>query len=164
CDADKDIVFILDASASVGPDNFEILLKYVSSIIKDLTAFRHGHQFSLVTYSTEAKTVFSFNRYSSREQIIEAVETTTYSAGSTNTAGGLREAIQLFQADFGDRPSAKNVAILITDGQSNVNYWDTVPAGNDLKATGAKVIAVGINLEDFSEVNSIATSTRDVFT
>lgn len=96
CQDNKDIVFILDSSASVGPINFEEMLKYVSVIIKDLTAYGQDHRFSLITYSTDVKTIFSFNRYNTIEQILEAVQTTTYIAGSTNTASGLREAIQLF--------------------------------------------------------------------
>lgn len=67
-------------------------------------------------------------------------------------------------ADFGERATAKNVAILMTDGQSNVNYWDTIPAGEDLKSTGVKVVSIGINLENFDEINSIASSRKDVFT
>uniref|UniRef100_A0A0B7ART5 Collagen alpha-3(VI) chain n=2 Tax=Arion vulgaris TaxID=1028688 RepID=A0A0B7ART5_9EUPU len=164
CKTNKDIVFILDASASVGPQNFGLMLKYVSSIVKDLTVYGQDHRFGLITYSTEVKTVFSLNRYSTVPQILEVINTTSYTSGSTNTAGGLREAIQLFQAAFGDRSTADNVAILMTDGQSNVNYWDTVPAATDLKSKNVTVIAVGINLQSLEEINSIASSRNEVYT
>uniref|UniRef100_A0A0B7BC59 Uncharacterized protein n=1 Tax=Arion vulgaris TaxID=1028688 RepID=A0A0B7BC59_9EUPU len=163
CQENKDIVFILDASESVGQHNFELMLKFVSTIVKDLTVYGQEHYFSLITYSTDVKTIFSFNRYRTVEKILEAIQTTKYTSGSTNTAGGLRQAAQLFQEEFGDRPSAKNVAILMTDGQSNVNYWDTVPAATKLKATRVQVITVGINLENSDEINNIASSRKDVF-
>lgn len=97
CQENKDIAFILDASASVGPLNFELMLRYVASIVKKLTAYGQEHRFSLITYSTGVKTIFSFDRYNTVGQILEAVQTTSYTSGSTNTAGGLREAIQIFQ-------------------------------------------------------------------
>lgn len=51
----------------------------------------------------------------------------------------------------------------MTDGHSNVNYWDTVPAADDLKSRNVKIIAIGINLDSYDEVNKIASSTDDVY-
>jgi collagen type VI alpha len=163
CQSNLDICFILDASASVGPTNFELMLTYVSSIVKDLTIYGQDHRFSAITYSTEVKTIFGFNRYNTVQQVLEAILTTPYTSGSTNTAGGLREAIGLFQPGFGERPTAKNVAILLTDGQSNVNYWDTVPAATDLKSKNVKIISVGINLQSTEEIYNISSSHNDVY-
>lgn len=163
CGSSKDIAFILDASASVGPTNFGLMLKYVSTVVKDLTVGGQDHRFALITYSTNVQTIFSFNRYTLPEDTIEAIETTIYQAGSTNTADGLRQAIQMYQPGFGERPNAKDVVILMTDGQSNINYWDTIPAATDLKAIGAKVIGIGIGLENYDEINGIASSVKDVF-
>lgn len=98
CQSNKDIVFVVDASASVGEANFHLMLAYVTSIIKDLTVYGQEHHFALITYSTEVKTIFSLNRYSTLQQILEAVQTTTYTSGSTNTAGALRQASQLYQS------------------------------------------------------------------
>lgn len=69
----------------------------------------------------------------------------------------------MFTPAFGDRPDADNVAILVTDGDSNINYRDTSPAAQDLRDSGAKVIGIGIGLRDFKEINSIASSTQDVY-
>jgi hypothetical protein len=39
----------------------------------------------------------------------------------------------MFRQGFGERPTAKDVVILLTDGQSNINFYDTIPAATDLK-------------------------------
>ena len=67
---------MLDSSTSVGPDNFALMLNYVKELVAELTAGGLEHRFSLITYSTEVKTIFSFTRYHQAQQVLEAVATT----------------------------------------------------------------------------------------
>lgn len=76
CQERKDIVFVLDSSTSVGPDNFGLMLGYVQELVKELTAGGQEHRFSLITYSTEVKTIFSFSRYNQAQQVLDAISTT----------------------------------------------------------------------------------------
>ncbi|XP_025106489.1 collagen alpha-3(VI) chain-like isoform X11 [Pomacea canaliculata] len=163
CQASKDICIVLDSSTSVGPGNFELMIEYVKALVKDLTGGGQDHRFSLITYSTEVKTIFSFNRYPQPQQVLDAISTTRYTPGSTNTAGGLRQAREMFQPSFGDRPSADNLVILLTDGQSNVNFYDTIPSARDLKSDGVTIIGIGIGLSNADELNAIASGPTDVF-
>lgn len=96
CSYRKDIVLVLDASASVGSANFKLMVEYVVELVKHLTKGGQDHRFSLITYSTKVKTIFSFNRYDTPERVIQAMITMPYTAGATNTAGGLRQARALF--------------------------------------------------------------------
>jgi collagen type VI alpha len=164
CSTRMDITFILDTSASVGYSNFDIMLKFVSGVIKDLSGYGTDNKFALITFSSKVQTVFSFNRYDRAEDIMTAVETTVYKEGATYTSGALRQAIQMYTPEFGDRPNAQNLVILFTDGLSNINFPDTIPAANDLKTiSGAKITCIGIALQDNDEVNSIASSKKDVY-
>ena len=69
----------------------------------------------------------------------------------------------MFQPGFGERRTAENVVILLTDGQSNINYYDTIPAATDLKSDGVTVIGIGIGLTNADELNAIASGPREVF-
>ena len=69
-------MFVLDSSTSVGPDNFGLMLDYVKELVMDLTAGGQEHHFSLITYSTEVKTIFSFTRYNQAQQVLDAISTT----------------------------------------------------------------------------------------
>ena len=59
----------------------------------------------------------------------------------------------------GKRPGARKIAILITDGQSNVDPTKTIPNAELLKASGVEifVIAVGNYKTGISEIVKIAS-------
>ena len=52
------------------------MLDYVKELVMDLTAGGQEHHFSLITYSTEVKTIFSFTRYNQAQQVLDAISTT----------------------------------------------------------------------------------------
>ena len=63
-----------------------------------------------------------------------------YTGGKTNTADALKLAKdEVFQSISGARDHIPDVALVITDGQSNPNKNETVPMANNLKAAGVKV-------------------------
>lgn len=163
CSSRKDVSFVLDASNSVGHQNFQLQLDFIASIVKEMSSTSNDHRFSLIVYATGVSTIFSFNRYSQMDDILTAIKSTKYIMGSTNTAGGLRQAWQMFQPGFGSRRDATDIVLLLTDGESNINFQDTIPAAEDLKKDGVRVIGIGIGLKKFDELNAIASSTSDVY-
>ena len=92
-----------------------------------------------------------------------AIKYARYRPGSTNTAGGLRTAQEISVSTLGDRSEAENIIFLITDGASNVNEEDTLPAADDLKASGARIVTIGVNMQDTSEIERMASAETDVF-
>ena len=67
--------------------------------------------------------------------------------GSTNTADSI-EAMrnEMFTAENGDRPDVRNMAIIITDGVSNINSRRTIPEADLAKEEGIHIYTVGIGL------------------
>lgn len=66
--------------------------------------------------------------YSRLSEINEAVDKIPYTYGSTNTADSLKSMREeLFNPTRGDRPDAPNIAIILTDGVSNINSRRTIP-------------------------------------
>ena len=66
--------------------------------------------------------------YIFQSQVLEAVGKIAYGGGQTNTQGGInRMRTEQFVTERGDRMSAENVCIVITDGQSTVNPNQTIP-------------------------------------
>ena len=57
----------------------------------------------------------------------------------------------------GDRSDAPNVAIVITDGVSNINSRRTIPEAEESRDVGIHIYAVGIGLTDTRELNGIAS-------
>jgi hypothetical protein len=76
CQTSKDIVLVLDSSTSVGPNNFGLMLDYVKALVAELSGEGQNHRFALITYSTDVNTIFSFNRYGTSQQVMDAIATT----------------------------------------------------------------------------------------
>lgn len=163
CQARKDIVLMLDSSSSVGEVNFEIMKKFMASLVKDMTSIGVDHNFALVTYNSKVDLIFSLNRYRQMTQIEDAILTTRYKPGGSNIADAVRTAAEVFSPSLGDRSGAENIAILFTTGTSTVNSEDTLASAEDLKYGGAKFVSVGIGMSDPSEITQMSSSQNDVF-
>ena len=82
----------------------------------------------LVTYSDDTKVRFSLTQYSTKQDVLHAVERLPYTRGRTNTASALQTVREnLMSAAAGDREDVPDVVVVFTDGESNVNERDTVP-------------------------------------
>ena len=66
-------------------------------------------------------------------------------------------------SELGDRRDAENIVYLITDGVSNINEGDTIQAAQDLKDGGARIITIGINMDNYSGLERMASAETDVF-
>lgn len=68
-----------------------------------------------------------------------------YTAGKTNTGAALNLVwTQMFTVENGDRIDVPNFAIVITDGQSNVNPEQTLPEAIKTRLAGIQIIVVSV--------------------
>lgn len=163
CNPKKDIAFIVDSSSSIGAENFNRILTFVSNLVGDLSHENANMRYALITYNTKGTLVFSFGRYFHAKLIRDIIEHTSYSPGSTNIAAGLRNAVDIFSDGYGSRSDADTIAIVITDGYSNVDAHLTIPTAEALKSKVKKVIGIGIGLTNTDEVMAIASGENNVF-
>ena len=52
----------------------------------------------------------------------------------------------MFTAQRGDRPDVPNIAIVVTDGISNINAQRTIPEAQSAKDSGVHIFAIGVGL------------------
>ena len=94
------------------------------ALITDFLLYIPGHdrvRIGLVKFSNRGNLVFTLNRYNTSRDIERAIKDMSYSGGLTNTAGGIRKALdEIFTTEGGDRPNVANTMIVVTDGASNV--------------------------------------------
>ena len=63
------------------------------------------------------------------------------------------------QKEHGDRSNAPNVAVLITDGPSNKDSWQTVPAAEAARNAGINIFVIGVGSDiDPMEMKDISGS------
>ena len=112
-----------------------------------------------MSFSTEISVHFYLNQYSSKQHVMEAIRMIPYIPGSTNTADGLMTLTnEMFSQVNGDRKHVPNLAIVITDGISNLNSDRTIPEAMRAKSRGIHVFTVGIGLTGATkEIDAIST-------
>lgn len=112
-----ELVFVIDSSESVGPDNFGIIKRFVTTLVDRVTVGRNATRIGLVLYSLEVKLVFNLARYNTKEDIKEAIRNIQYMGEGTYTGTAIRKATQ--EAFYSSRLGVSKVAIVITDGQTD---------------------------------------------
>lgn len=163
CPARADVAFLLDSSGSVGRENFNKLLTFTTRIIDELNIDRNGTSVAMVTYNTVARVWFHLHEFKRKDELINTIMGIRYHYGDTNTAQGLwllRDSV--FKLPQGDRQEAQNIAILLTDGVSNVRDWMTLTEAHAAKDANIHILAVGIGLHDTQEIRAVASHPADV--
>ena len=142
-----DIVFVLDASGSIGRFDFARMRSTVVDITSSLTIAPNKTRVAVMVFSGDANLIFNLNRYTDKDSLIEAIQNVNYTGGGTNTGlalAVLREGA--FSEILGVRPENEStrVAIVITDGRSN-NPSETREEAELLRASAKfRIYAIGI--------------------
>ena len=132
-------------------------------MVDSVNVDRLGSNIAVVTFSDQAKLQFRLNEYDNRLDMKAAIDEIPYTHGTTNTAAALkliRE--QVFQPNVGDRDDLNNVAILLTDGNSN-DFAQTLLQARLAREQGITLITVGINdWINMDELREIASDPDDL--
>ncbi|XP_071636943.1 sushi, von Willebrand factor type A, EGF and pentraxin domain-containing protein 1 [Temnothorax longispinosus] len=154
-----EMVFLVDASGSVGAENFRSELNFVTKLLSDFTVDATAARIALVTFGGRGnvyRNVDQISRHGPNDHkcylLNKQFSNITYSGGGTYTRGALLEALAILEKG---RETASKVVFLITDGFSNGG--DPRPAADLLKNTGATVFTFGIRTGNVEELHDIAS-------
>ncbi|XP_073726784.1 uncharacterized protein col28a2b [Misgurnus anguillicaudatus] len=158
-----ELVFVIDSSESVGPDNFKIIKDFVAALVDRLTVSRLATRVGLVLYSLEVQLVFNLARYVSKQDIKQAIYRVPYMGEGTYTGSAIRRATQ--EAFYSARTGVRKVAIVITDGQTDKREPVKLDiAVREAHAANIEMYALGIvntsdptHVEFLQELNLIAS-------
>lgn len=114
----------------------------------------------VVTYQSSPKIEFPLNAYREKLEVMNAIafkqDMRVY---GTNTA----DALDVLRSDFfistaGERSGVQNVAIVMTDGRSNIKMAETLVEADKAKNENIRLMVVGIGAKmDAVEINGIAS-------
>lgn len=113
------LVFLIDVSGSMGPENRLPLLKQALHLLVD--QLKDDDTVGIVTYAGRSGILLEPTRGTQRSKILEAIDS-LHAGGSTAGAAGLEAAYRLAQAHF-DHEGVNRI-ILGTDGDFNVGISD----------------------------------------
>jgi len=158
-----DIIFILDSSASISQEHFNLSLITARSLV---TRFAPDTQFAAVTFGSNATVNFNFN---SSRVAIESLRKIHYRGGKKNTLDAFRKThkMLLLNRDSGVRDGSRKRVLLVTDGPCERNLNDTIKVQKliwttmQIKTLGPEmfVVAVGRRIPRIEELLLIPSST-----
>lgn len=127
-------------------------------MVSDAGTDSNGVRIGLMTYNTQSNIIFHLNELKEKTELLERIDRVPYNYGNTNTADALRTMrMEMFTKLHGDREGVSNVAVIITDGISNMNNQLVPVEAKMAHDNGIHVIAIGINLNNFRELEIIAS-------
>ncbi|XP_064601374.1 collagen alpha-4(VI) chain-like [Liolophura sinensis] len=163
CPYKADIVILMDASSSIGPENYLVMKNFLRGVVQHFDVGQDNVRVGLITFNFGALVEFNLNQFSTKEEVLQAFDHVQGIHEGTATHRALKYAREIsFTAENGDRPDIPNVAILLTDGQST-HPDKTATEQALLKAAGVRVFAIGIGWVDEAELRLIASDPVDKY-
>uniref|UniRef100_A0A8D2N889 Matrilin 1 n=1 Tax=Zonotrichia albicollis TaxID=44394 RepID=A0A8D2N889_ZONAL len=150
-----DLVFLIDGSKSVRPENFELVKKFINQIVDSLEVSDKQAQVGLVQYSSSVRQEFPLGQFKSKKDIKAAVKKMSYMEKGTMTGQALKYLVDSsFSVINGARPGVPKVGIVFTDGRSQDYISD---AAKKAKDSGFRMFAVGVGNAVEDELREIAS-------
>ncbi|XP_052531822.1 collagen alpha-3(VI) chain isoform X7 [Tympanuchus pallidicinctus] len=159
-----DIVFLLDGSINLGRDNFQEVLQFVYSIVDAIYEDGDSIQVGLAQYNSDVTDEFFLKDYSTKPQILDAINKVIYKGGRVANTGAAIKHLQAkhFVKEAGSRIDQRvpQIAFIITGGKSSD---DGQSASMEVAQKGVKVFAVGVRNIDLEEVSKLASESATSF-
>ncbi|XP_051479338.1 collagen alpha-3(VI) chain isoform X2 [Apus apus] len=159
-----DIVFLLDGSINLSRDNFQEVLQFVYSVVDAIYREGDSIQVGLVQYNSDVTDEFFLKDYSTKAEILDAINKVVYKGGRVANTGAAIKHIQEkhFVKEAGSRIDQRvpQIAFIITGGKSSD---DGPSASLEIAQKGVKVFAVGVRDIDLKEVSRLASESATSF-
>ncbi|KAL2084689.1 hypothetical protein ACEWY4_020207 [Coilia grayii] len=162
-EAAADIVFLVDGSWSIGKENFQQIRDFLSTLVNGFSVGPDQVRIGLVQYSSDPRTEFLLNTYQDKQDILTYIRKLPYKGGGTMTGAGLDFILNEHfteQAGSRARQGVPQIAIVITDGQSND---DVGTHADDLRRRGIILYAIGIKEADIDQLRKIGNEPHNQY-
>ncbi|CDW87242.1 UNKNOWN [Stylonychia lemnae] len=134
------ILFVMDASGSIGRDNFKTQTDFVRNLIQNTKVGEDSYQIGLLLFSNNNQLLSDFS--ADQAALLTALDKIAYRGGGTYTNAALLEAKRLFTVQSSKRPDSLNIMFVLTDGVPTDTIVDSTISS--LKALEVQRYAVGI--------------------
>uniref|UniRef100_A0A8C3RGQ6 Collagen alpha-1(XXI) chain n=1 Tax=Cyanoderma ruficeps TaxID=181631 RepID=A0A8C3RGQ6_9PASS len=157
--APADLVFILDGSYSVGPENFEIIKSWLVNITRNFDIGPKFIQVGVVQYSDYPVLEIPLGTHESTENLIREMESIRYLGGNTRTGRAIQFAFDHLFAK--SSRFLTKIAVVLTDGKSQDEVKDVAAEARKNKIT-LFAIGVGSEIEE-DELKAIANKPSSTY-
>ncbi|KAB0363740.1 hypothetical protein FD754_007896, partial [Muntiacus muntjak] len=155
-----DIMFLVDSSGSIGLENFIKMKTFMKNLVSKSQIRADRVQIGVVQFSDVNKEEFQLNRYTSQEEISDAIDRMAHIGETTLTGSALTFMSQYFSPAKGARPNVRKFLILITDGEAQDIVKDPAVA---LREEGIIIYSVGVFGSNVTQLEEISGRPEMVF-
>ena len=166
------MIFVMDESGSIGNANFEAMKQLAISITDEFEIGPDRTRVGWFNFNSGARVLFNLNTYIDKASLHQAIRNVDYSSGGTNIASGLQALLDSgFIPSAGAREdfSSPDVAIVVTDGQSDIDdIRETAARLREQRTVDVYAVGVGMGIEDaqlmaVAEAGIASNPSRNVF-
>lgn len=164
CEKQKaDLVFLLDQSDSIHPNDYITMKKFTTELVNSFKVGEDLVRVGLAQFSSTFKKEFHLNKFYTEQAINKHISDMQQLGGGTNIGLALNSLREFFEASNGSRRSAgiSQNLVLITDGESQDDVED---AADSLRALGIEIFAIGIGDVHDLELLQITGTPERLFT
>lgn len=128
-----DVAILGDISKSMSEGQRKATIELVHKLVENLGVSPAGNHFALGTFGSNGEIAFNFNdpKYHNKKRLKKAAKKRYKKRPKkygTRMDLAMDQAVrEVFTPDGGDRPNAKNIMLLITDGKPYIAKWDKKP-------------------------------------
>ncbi|XP_053322224.1 collagen alpha-6(VI) chain-like isoform X2 [Spea bombifrons] len=155
-----DVLFLIDSSGSIHPDDFTKMKAFMESFVKQADVGPNQVQFGLIQFSSETQEEFALNRYTKKDDILSAISFIQQIGEGTLTGAALTFSLPYFDAAKGGRRKSKQYLIVITDGES---YDPVAQPAAAIRDKGVSIYAIGVVNANNTQLLEIAGKQQQVF-
>jgi Mg-chelatase subunit ChlD len=119
-----DVIFVVDASTSVGQKNWDKTLDFLDNLVKRMNIAPDGTHAALIQFGNLAQIIWEFNAQQKENELRSAILKVPYLLGlqKTNIADGFEKAENILKSSSA-RPGITKLVFLVTDGIPTVLYF-----------------------------------------
>ncbi|XP_039379157.1 collagen alpha-6(VI) chain-like isoform X2 [Mauremys reevesii] len=155
-----DIMFLVDSSGSIGPENFSKMKNFMRELVNKSDISADRMQVGVVQFSDINKEEFQLDRYSSKSDIFSAIDRMSLIGENTLTGSALTFVADYFKPPKGARLAVKKFLILITDGEAQDEVKSPARA---LRDQDVIIYSVGVFNANKSQLEEISGKPELVF-
>ena len=144
CKTGLDLIFVMDASGSVGPANFNTMQNFVVNVTSNFEIRANSTRVGVILYSSSAYIIIPLGSINNFQQLSSAINNITYIGGGTSTDLAL-DLVPTAFANARINEGIPRVVMLLTDGYSNSPTL-TAQAAVRVHDDNIQVYSVGIGI------------------
>ncbi|XP_077431453.1 collagen alpha-6(VI) chain [Vanacampus margaritifer] len=140
-DVPGDLLFLIDSSGSIYPQDYEKMKDFMKSVVGKSNIGQNDVHVGVMQFSTIQELVFPLNRHFTKDEMLQAIDGMQQIGGGTDTGEAIATLSPYFDASRGGRPGVRQRMVVVTDGEAQDNV--KIPAAA-LRRKGVVVYAIGV--------------------